>query len=121
MRKILILDDNHDILESLSIALLRRGLEVIMLAEPYMLNQYLLKHNPDLLLMDIALGCYDGRDICRQIKVNIDRCRIPVILFTAQCYSSRSIDECYADAVLQKPFPLQQLYYTIDKLLPAHT
>jgi DNA-binding response OmpR family regulator len=116
MHKILILDDNRDILDAMSIVLSRKQMDVVTLNEPRKLTHYLMEYKPDLLLMDIALGSYDGRDLCRQVKSDTGD-SLPVVLFTAQNYTPESIEECHADAVLEKPFALQQLYQLVQKFL----
>ncbi|UYQ94413.1 response regulator [Chitinophaga horti] len=116
MQKILILDDNRDILDAMSAVLGRKQMEVVTLCEPRKLNDYLATYKPDILLMDIALGTYDGRDLCKRIKEDAAT-DLPVVLFTAQNYTPESIYECHADAVLDKPFPLPALYATLKRFL----
>ncbi|HJT72571.1 MAG TPA: response regulator, partial [Chitinophaga sp.] len=102
MFKILLLDDDNSILEVVSLVLTRKKLEVIAINDPSLLNNLLEQHHPDLLLMDIALGTYDGRNICREIK-DSPAAEMPVILFSAQSFTDESICECKADAVIKKP------------------
>lgn len=116
MFKILLLDDDNSILEVVSLVLARKKLEVIAINDPSLLHSLLAQHHPDLLLMDIALGNYDGRNLCREIK-DSPTAVIPVVLFSAQSFTDDSICECKADAVIKKPFQLQQLYGVIDQFL----
>lgn len=117
MQKILVLDDNHDILEAVTMVLRRRKLEVIAIEDPEQLYKKIDQHQPDLVLMDIALGLYDGRTLCRKLKNDPAHAHLPVILFSAQTFTYESVEESGADGVLNKPFHVQALFSTIDQLL----
>jgi CheY-like chemotaxis protein len=67
--------------------------------------------------MDIAMGLYDGRTLCRRLKNNPRHHDLAVILFSAQTYTDESIVESGADAVLAKPFPSNALFSAIERLL----
>jgi CheY-like chemotaxis protein len=116
MFKVLILDDDTSILEVVSLILTRKKLEVISLNDASQLEASLAEHHPNLLLMDIALGNYDGRDLCLQVKSS-PATDIPVVLFTAQNFTDESIMECRADKVIKKPFQLQQLYDALEQFV----
>lgn len=116
-KKILILDDNADILEAVSLVLTMRKMDVVTLADPEKLDPFLVTYQPVLLLMDIALGAYDGRTLCRRLKNSTAYRNMPIILFTAQTYPSDSIEESGADAILNKPFRSQALFDEIERLL----
>lgn len=117
MQKIIVLDDNEDILEAVSLVLRRKQMDVIALRNPAELEQNIPLHQPVLLLMDIFLGGYDGRKICRRLKDSHLFDQLSVILFSAQTYSKESVVESGADAVLNKPFSLKTLYGLIDNML----
>jgi len=121
MYKILVLDDNRDLLEAVSFSLNRSGkMKVIAINDPSLLLLYLEEHKPDILLMDISMGRYDGRELCSQIKQTEGKKNsIPVVLFTANKYSVESIEACKADAFIEKPFPIQRLYAVLEKFLPS--
>lgn len=120
MRKILVLDDNPDILKAITFVIGKRSeTKVVAINDASLLPLYLKEYKPDMLLMDIALGDYDGRELCNQIKhARTKEERIPVILFTAQTYPMESIQACKADAFLEKPFQVYELNTIIDKFLP---
>lgn len=119
MWKILVLDDNPDILEAVSLVLSRKQMEVIILEDPAILHEYISRHHPDILLMDIAMGNYDGRRLCKEIKSSPVEGKLPVILFTARNYSGKSIRRSGADKMISKPFRINELYDTVSHLLPA--
>lgn len=116
MFKVLILDDDTSILEVVSLILTRKKLEVISINDASQLQASMAEHHPNLLLMDIALGNYDGRDLCREVKSSSET-DIPVVLFSAQNFTEESITACKADKVIKKPFQLQQLYDALEQFV----
>lgn len=116
MQKIIVLDDNEDILEAVSLVLKRKPLEVVALRDPGELMDNIPSHEPVLLLMDIFLGKDDGRRICRVLKDNPTFDQLTVVLFSAQAYTPESVAESGADAILDKPFSVKKLYNVIDQL-----
>jgi len=119
MWKILVVDDNPDILEAVSLVLSRKNMDVMTLEDPEKLHQSITQFAPDLLLMDIAMGNYDGRNLCREIKTSPDEAKLPVILFSARNYPEESISQCKADSLLAKPFRINELYEVVYSLLPT--
>jgi len=116
MQKIIVLDDNQDILEAVSLVLKRKPLAVVALRDPEELIENIPSHEPALLLMDIFLGKDDGRRICRDLKDNPLFDQLTVVLFSAQAYSPESVEASGADAILDKPFSVKALYNVIDQL-----
>lgn len=116
MHKIIVLDDNEDILEAVSLVLKRKPLEIVALRDPEELMYNIPAHEPALLLMDIFLGKDDGRRICRSLKDNPSFDQLAVVLFSAQAYTPESVAASGADAILDKPFSVKTLYNVIDQL-----
>lgn len=116
MQKIIVLDDNEDILEAVSLVLKRKTTDVIALRNPSELMDNIPVHEPAVLLMDIFLGKDDGRSICRSLKDNPSFDQLSVILFSAQAYTPESVEASGADAILNKPFSVKALYHVMDQL-----
>jgi len=119
MWKILVLDDNPGILEAVSLVLSRKHMEVITLENPAVLHEYIGRHHPDILLMDVAMENYDGRRLCKEIKSSPAEAWLPVILFTGRNYSKKSLQRSGANNVISKPFRIDELYDIVSHLLPA--
>jgi DNA-binding response OmpR family regulator len=117
MQKVIVVDDNEDILEAVSLVLKRKSMDVVALKDPVQIEQNIPLHQPVLLLMDIFLGRYDGRGICRHLKNSPLFDQLSIILFSAQTYTPESVQESGADAFLNKPFSLKDLSGVIDRLL----
>jgi len=72
---------------------------------------------PDLLLLDIWMSGTDGRDVCRQLKLQELTKDIPIIMISAGTELERSAKEAGADDFLEKPFDMEELLQKIDYLL----
>jgi DNA-binding response OmpR family regulator len=107
-KKILVIDDNTDILEIITITLQCEGFEVISHDNPDVLSE-LEKVKPDIILLDNRLGLVNGSDLCKTIKASAQYNQIPIILVSAVDDLGQVATECNADAYLSKPFDLIEL------------
>jgi len=120
-KKILIVDDEEDVLRVASFRVKKLGFEVIQAKDGQQCLKILEQELPDLILLDLRLPIIDGREVCKNLKHDARFKKIPVVIFTA---STDKLDEkakeMEADAFLTKPFDLEKLRSTIEKLLGAH-
>lgn len=104
--KILVVEDNPDILELVAYNLESQGYEVnrAMTGENGLAQVN--SQNPDLVVLDVMLPGIDGLDVCRKLKQNEATRGIPVILLTARSEDSDIISglELGADDYITKPF-----------------
>jgi CheY-like chemotaxis protein len=107
-KKILIVDDDADILFVLKMMLEMEGYEVELNPQA---NQILLPGSPkpDLLLLDIWMGNYDGREICQQLKSDPATSDLPIILISASRDIEKSAKDAGANDFLAKPFEQKDL------------
>lgn len=117
MSKILVVDDDHDILTVVKILLNMNNFSVKTISKWEYINHEIESFSPDLILLDVALGGADGRDICKNLKKSDDTRHIPVILFSAHYDLVNNIKGCMADGVVTKPFETSYLLDTIRKNL----
>lgn len=117
-KKILIADDDADILDALKLLLKEKGYKVnVSLKGEYVEKLTEKGELPDLIVLDIMLGDKDGRAICKKLK-NSERTRhIPVILVSAHLSSKESSIESKATSFLAKPFESKTLLKTIESHL----
>ena len=118
MRTLFIVDDDYDILLSLSMWFRKMGYAVDTFENARNLFAALQQTVPDLILLDINLQGEDGRDICKQIKTNITS-NCPVILFSANYPALEGYSDRYADGILHKPFDLQEALQMVKSHLPS--
>lgn len=116
--KILIVDDNEDILEFLA-QVLGDLYELYTAENGEDARQILDVQLIDLVLSDIMMPGIDGFELCKQIKSNVDYCHIPVVLLTAKNSYDAHIEglEVGADLYIQKPFSPELLQLQIANLL----
>jgi DNA-binding response OmpR family regulator len=67
-KKILIVDDEPEIVELISLYLLREGFEVIRAYNGQQVFELVLQHKPDIIILDVLLPGLDGIEICRQLR-----------------------------------------------------
>jgi CheY-like chemotaxis protein len=113
MKKILVIDDNTDILQVVELILKSNGMEVEAVSDGNEAIERVGRFHPDLVLMDVYVGGVDGREICMQLKANRDTHNIPVIMFSAQSNQAEAND-CHAEDFLGKPFEVTDLMGKIN-------
>jgi len=115
---ILIIDDNEDILEFLSVVL-GDSYQVHLAADGEIAQAVLDKEIIHLIISDIMMPGIDGFELCRLIKSNVEYCHIPIILLTSKNTYKAHIEglEVGADAYIQKPFSSEFLQVQIANLL----
>ena len=118
--KILILDDDNDILEVLSLLLMERGYEIRTSNHGETIFEDIQDFQPALLIMDVMLAGLDGREICRNIKNTPLTHSLPVILISGTHDPVGSLGFPGApDDFLAKPFDMDQLHEKVAKQLAA--
>nr|BBH86499.1 hypothetical protein KTC_12500 [Thermosporothrix sp. COM3] len=115
-KRILIADDDPAILDSLELILEDAGYEVITTGDGATI-QDLVQMKPDLLLLDIWLSGWNGKDICATLKHNEQTKHLPVILFSASRETEAIARDAGADAFITKPFELDDLLDTLEQYL----
>ena len=113
MSKILVVDDDPDILTVVQIVLSMNNFKVQTLSKSDDIARSIKTFVPELILLDIALAGADGREICKQLKNSNETKHIPVILFSAHHHPGKSIEDCKADGFISKPFETSHLVETI--------
>jgi DNA-binding response OmpR family regulator len=116
-KKILILDDNEDILEMIKEAMLSEGYEAVSLAATDDIIQSLQDSGADMLLIDYLLPGVNGGDLCHQVKAHPATAHVPVIMLSAYPRVLNSLGNYGSDAFIAKPFSLEELTDTVRALL----
>jgi DNA-binding response OmpR family regulator len=113
-KKIVVADDDSDILEVINLILNVKGYDVK--TEKNAENLLTMKEDlPDLLLLDIWMSGVDGRDICRQLKSRQETKDLPVIMLSANIDIKNMSVDCGATDYLAKPFDINELVGIIEK------
>lgn len=121
-KRILIVDDEKDIVLVLKIALKKEGFEI---SEAYDGLEALEKVNaekPDLILLDIMMPKMDGHSVNLKLKENPETARIPVIVITGRGQLKELIqarEGLTIVAYLEKPFTVASLLEKIREAIPG--
>lgn len=120
MKKVLVLDDNEDILQVVTEVLAYGGFEVNGISHGEELFAAAETYCPDLILLDLLLPDAHGGDLSRRLKSHPDFKHIPVVIITAYSHPDENFANYCCDAVISKPFDLDELIRTVDQLTPAN-
>ncbi len=119
MARILIIDDEPEIITLTRMMLQKAGYEVIGAESGKKGLEILEKDKVDLVLLDVVMPDINGWEVCRKIKADEKLRQIPVVMFTV--YDNKEdvmrSHECGADAHLSKPFNREELLDVIRRFL----
>jgi len=113
MKKILIIEDEKDIIDIATIILEDEGYEVSSISEYPGFEKKVDNCKADLVLLDLNLQGYHGKDICKYIKGNKDLKQTSVVLMSANRDIKAVKEESGADAYIAKPFDLAEFISTV--------
>ncbi|GAC1383586.1 MAG: hypothetical protein NVSMB45_11140 [Ginsengibacter sp.] len=109
VHKVLIIDDDPDVLETLQAVLTSRGFKIDTLLDVTLLRDRITQFKPDVILLDVTLKEAHGGEVCKELKTCGIAQKIPVILFSGD----RNIKESYkvylADDFIEKPVKINNL------------
>lgn len=112
MKKILVIDNDEDMLRVVDVVLSNHDFVVKTISKWQNISKAIKSFAPDLILLDIDLGGVDGGEICKKLKES-GEVKSPVILISAimpEDYSKVSDAQGY----LTKPFQISSLINTIN-------
>ncbi|QGG46260.1 response regulator transcription factor [Heliorestis convoluta] len=115
-KKILIVDDEQKIIDTIRTFLISEGYEVLEALEGQKALCLLEKENPHLILLDWMLPGKSGLDLCKEIRAQRET---PIIMLTARVDESEKVLglEMGADDYITKPFSLRELAARIRSVL----
>ncbi|WP_428327836.1 response regulator transcription factor [Mucilaginibacter sp.] len=116
-KRILVIDDDEDILEILHIVFQEEGYEVI-LSNTGKAAEHIQIIHPDLILLDVRIegSAKRGDEICAELKEQYKE-KMPIILVSAETDLEVLANECGADYYISKPFDIYQLLMQVQKFL----
>ena len=119
--RILVVDDEPDIITVLKGRLVSAGYDVVTAADGREALDTVRQAAPDLIILDLMLPKVNGYEVCTMLKQDARHQIIPIILFTAltQEKDKQLAAQCGADAYVCKPFKGQELLERIRALLPT--
>jgi two-component system cell cycle response regulator DivK len=108
-KRVLILDDDPDILQICSIVLKKKGFDVSTLNTSSQVVDQVKTYQPNVILMDNWIPGPGGIEATRTLKLTPETHDIPVIFFSANSNVTQLAREAQADYFLQKPFDITEL------------
>lgn len=114
MSRILVVDDDLDILVVMEILLTMKGFSVEVTAKWESTFEKVDSFKPDLILLDVLISGNDGRTICKQLKSQPETKGIPIIMFSAHPSAAATIAEYGADDFIAKPFDVNDLLAKVN-------
>jgi DNA-binding response OmpR family regulator len=114
-KKILLLDDNKDLLLIVQIILKAQGYDVVQSCCVEEATQKIRIHHPSLILMDVFIKEQDGREFCSQLKHNDTTGNIKVIMMSGIESDNNLLYQIGADDFIQKPFDYNDLLEKVQR------
>jgi DNA-binding response OmpR family regulator len=111
MKKILVVDNDQDILQLVEYILTSKGFDVLTHSTSVNVAKMVKYYAPNLILLDIHLPEKLGTQICKELK---EIYTVPIILTSAYADHRKSFIKSNADAFILKPFDIEQLVNTIN-------
>jgi phosphate regulon transcriptional regulator PhoB len=119
MKRILIIEDDKDIIELVRYNLTNEGFQVTAAYDGTSGLTALKKTPPDILLLDLMLPKLSGLEICREIRKDESMNRLPILMLTARGDEADRVVglEMGADDYVTKPFSPRELLARVKALL----
>ena len=117
-KRILVIDDDEDILEILNIVFQEEGFNVIVSNSGDTADHLQVIH-PDIILLDVRIegSAKNGAQICAEIKSKYKDLKLPVILVSGEADLANLASECGADKFIPKPFDITDIVNQVKSLL----
>ena len=117
MKKILLVDDEQDIIDSLKFVLETSGFECYSADNGEDGLNLARQISPDLILLDVMMPKINGFKICRLLKYDNKYKNIPILMLTARSQEEDKLigEETGADEYITKPFDINELVAKIEK------
>ncbi len=110
MPRIVVIDDDLDLLKAVKSLLRKRGFENVSVHSDWsMANDDIKIYKPQLILLDVFLGNVDGLEICKRLKSNLSTRSIPIIMLSAfPKIAQIAVREFGARDFICKPFAIEE-------------
>ena len=118
-KKILVVDDEVDLVETVRFPLEMEGYHVLVSYNGEDALNQARKENPDLILLDLMLPKLDGYKVCRLLKFDERYKHIPILMLTAKTQEKDKVLglETGADEYITKPFEMDYLMEKVKTYL----
>ena len=115
--RILIIDDNEDIVQMLKAMLNLKGYDSDVKTNVNNLEAHIRDIKPHLILMDMLLSGADGREVCKNLKEITEFASIPILMISAHPTAKEDCLAAGANYFLAKPFDMHNLFEVVENAL----
>ncbi|MBB2151004.1 response regulator transcription factor [Pedobacter gandavensis] len=117
-KNILVVEDNHAILDVITLILQSEAYKVTGLNKSINMMTHIQQSRPDLVIMDIMLPDGDGRELLTQLRSDASTAEIPVLMISARYTESNIQHGAFKpNGFLAKPFDIDDLLDRIEGIL----
>lgn len=118
-KKILIVEDDPDLIRALGMRLRSAGYEVSQAVDGATAAQIAIREKPDLVILDIGLPAGDGHVVAGRLRSNVKTMSVPVIYLTARATPEdmAKASEAGAAGYVLKPFKPERLLALVERVL----
>ena len=120
-KKILIADDEQNIVISLEFLMKREGFEVLIANDGEEAVKRIRSDRPDLVLLDVMMPKKSGFEVCQEIKADPTMAAVRILMLTAKGRDTEMVKGLAlgADAYMTKPFSTKELVEKVRSMLGA--
>ncbi|MES9852257.1 MAG: response regulator [Candidatus Thiodiazotropha sp. L084R] len=118
-KKILIVDDEQNIVFSVEFLMRRTGYEVVTAADGEQAMQLLAEEVPDLMILDVMMPRKNGFEVCAEVRADQRLADLPILMLSAKGRDAEVKKglSLGADAYITKPFSTHELVEKVNELL----
>lgn len=114
MLKVLILDDDLDILDATGLLLSSKNYDVLTASNSEDFFTRLIEFHPDIVIIDILLQGNDGRQVSQKLRQDPANKYLCILVFSASPTMMHDFKSYGIDACLEKPFDIKNLVEKIE-------
>ena len=118
---VLVVDDEHSIRDLLRFHLRKQGYDVLMAEDAVVAGHLVVRHKPDLLIVDVQMPYMNGYDFVEAVKNDPETRHIPIVFLTSDEEVARRAPKLGAAAYLRKPVTADRLIEVVEMFLPQMT
>jgi DNA-binding response OmpR family regulator len=115
--KILVVDNELDVLKSTQMILDRLGYECVVLPDARHVVQVADRESVDCILLDLVMPGMDATATVKKLRKNADTAKVPIILFSASSELADAAAELDVEGYLAKPFAEQEIFEVLGRAL----
>jgi CheY-like chemotaxis protein len=116
IRKILIVDDEPELVRAVALRLNSAGYQTLSAADGLAATEMAFSHQPDLILLDIGLPIQDGYQVAAMLRTAERTAHIPIVFLTARTWDLDKARQVHPDGYVIKPYQPAELLNLVGRL-----